>query len=60
MAAILKLHLIMQLFQWVSKAADLLRTLSVFLNKTLQQYFSMVDKSNILWSWVKDLMGYAQ
>ena len=30
------------------KAADLSRTLSVFLYKTLQQYFSMVDKNDIL------------
>ena len=60
MAAILKLHLIMQLFQWVFKAADLLRTFSVFLYKILQQYFSMVDKNDILWSWPKDLMGCAQ
>ena len=42
------------------KAADLSRTLSVFLYKTLQQYFSMVDKNDILWSWAKDLMGSAQ
>ena len=59
-AAILKLHLIMQLFQWVFKAADLSRTLSAFFYKTLQQYFSVVDKNDMLWSWGKNVMSCAQ
>ena len=60
----LKLHLIMQLFQSVFKAADLSCTLSTFFYKTfLQQCFSIVDKNDILWSWTNNLMGresYAQ
>ena len=50
----------MQLFQWVFKAADFSITLDAFFYKTLRRSFSMEDKNDILWSWVKDLMGCAQ
>ena len=53
------MHLITQLFQRLFKAADLSITLSAFFYKTLRQYFCMMDKNDILWSWVKDLMGWA-
>ena len=50
----------MNIFKGVFKSVDLSPTLSTFFYKTLQKYFSMVDKNEILWSWAKDVMSCAQ
>ena len=50
MAAMLKIHLIMQVFLWLFKVVDLLITLGAFAYITLQQYFSMADKNDMILS----------